>query len=411
MGFGPGIMPLFEQLGMLEEIEKISKVMDTTRFMDEDLNEIGTIDGKAMRKRLGYGYYIFTRADMHQLLLSKVPEHKILFGKKVLQIDETDEKVTLKFSDNSQISGDICVGADGGYSAVRQSLYSSLKKRGVLPKKDMEELTFGYYNLVGTTNPMDPEKYPALAASDCRTEFVQRSSTRHAIHTFTVPGNRFCWHVTDHVQADLGGNRTVFRNSEWGSESAQSMCAEVRDFKAPFGGTLGDYIDATPKDTISKVMLEEKLFKTWFGTRTVLVGDACHKMLPSAGQGAISAMQDAVVLANNLYDLPDQPTVKDLFQAFSAYREERYPIAKMSFNLSKQQSKLIAGQSITDRVMRRMVFSSIPQFIQAKAFEKPNTYRPLANFLPMIPDRGSCKIVERKVSKRYQEELAKTQAV
>lgn len=37
--------------------------------------------------------------------------------------------------------------------------------------------------------------------------------------------------------------------------------------------TMGDLIDRTPKELISKVMLEEKLFETWFGGRVVLLGD------------------------------------------------------------------------------------------------------------------------------------------
>lgn len=56
------------------------------------------------------------------------------------------------------------------------------------------------------------------------------------------------------------------------------MCKEVRDFKVPGGKegkvtTIGDLIDRTPKHLISKVMLEEKIFDTWFGGRTVLLGD------------------------------------------------------------------------------------------------------------------------------------------
>lgn len=56
------------------------------------------------------------------------------------------------------------------------------------------------------------------------------------------------------------------------------MCSEVRDFKLVGGKdgkvlTMGDMIDRTPKGMISKVMLEEKLFDTWYGGRTVLIGD------------------------------------------------------------------------------------------------------------------------------------------
>lgn len=48
-------------------------------------------------------------------------------------------------------------------------------------------------------------------------------------------------------------------------------------------GTVAEIIDATPEDRISKVMLESKFFKAWYYERTVLLGDACHKVLPFAG--------------------------------------------------------------------------------------------------------------------------------
>lgn len=69
----------------------------------------------------------------------------------------------------------------------------------------------------------------------------------------------------------------AFRNSEWGPEAAQAMCEQVRDFPVISGSTkgvtIGDLIDWSPKDMISKVMLEEKVFETWFDCRTVLIGD------------------------------------------------------------------------------------------------------------------------------------------
>lgn len=46
------------------------------------------------------------------------------------------------------------------------------------------------------------------------------------------------------------------RNSEWGTEGALAMAEKVRNLATPFGGTMGMYIDNTPKESISKVMLE-----------------------------------------------------------------------------------------------------------------------------------------------------------
>jgi hypothetical protein len=74
-------------------------------------------------------------------------------------------------------------------------------------------------------------------------------------------------------------------HSEWSADAAEVMCNEVRDYKVPGGKdgkilTLGDYIDRTPKGSIGKLKLEEKVFDTWYGGRTVLLGDGkpflCH---------------------------------------------------------------------------------------------------------------------------------------
>lgn len=65
-------------------------------------------------------------------------------------------------ADGSKYLGDILVGADGAYSSVRQCLYKELKTEGVLPSSDKRDLNYGFVTMVGTTYPLDPEKYPAL---------------------------------------------------------------------------------------------------------------------------------------------------------------------------------------------------------------------------------------------------------
>lgn len=55
------------------------------------------------------------------------------------------------------------------------------------------------------------------------------------------------------------------------------MCRKVKDFPVISGGdkimTLRDLMEHTPQNQVSKVMLEEKVFKTWYDCRTVLLGD------------------------------------------------------------------------------------------------------------------------------------------
>jgi len=85
-----------------------------------------------------------------------------------------------------------------------------------------------------------------------------------------VPDRKICWSV----QLQLGSQLTeqMFKNSEWMPESNEKMIQEIYDFRTPYG-VLGKLIDATPKERISKVALEDKLFETWHHGRCVLIGD------------------------------------------------------------------------------------------------------------------------------------------
>lgn len=57
---------------------------------------------------------------------------------------------------------------------------------------------------------------------------------------------------------------------------------------------------------------------TWHVAPVCLIGDAAHAMLPSAGQGASMAIEDAIVLARCLRDRPD---IEAAFAAFEAVRK------------------------------------------------------------------------------------------
>jgi len=63
------------------------------------------------------------------------------------------------------------------------------------------------------------------------------------------------------------------RGRDWYPETPVEICEDVRNFKCPYGGSVMDLIEATPKGLVSKVLLEEKMFRTWYSGRVVLVGD------------------------------------------------------------------------------------------------------------------------------------------
>lgn len=74
--------------------------------------------------------------------------------------------------------------------------------------------------------------------------------------------------------------------AEWGTDSTQAMCDETRDFPVQLDDgkkrTMGELYDLTPKELISKVALEEKVFKTWHHGRIALMGDGTYGTIFSA---------------------------------------------------------------------------------------------------------------------------------
>lgn len=78
----------------------------------------------------------------------------------------------IQCSDNSSYLGDILIGADGAYSAVRQSLYRQLNEKKELPFKDTQGLKIGYMTMVGTTEPLEEDAYEELKDDFTRFNFV-----------------------------------------------------------------------------------------------------------------------------------------------------------------------------------------------------------------------------------------------
>ncbi|KAG0347022.1 hypothetical protein BG005_000410, partial [Podila minutissima] len=344
----------------------------------------------------GYKALFFSRPDLYDFMLSKIPPAKMFMGKKIMSILQNDEGVMIRCADNTHYHGDILIGADGAYSGVRQSLYKQLDDQGLLPSVDKEDMTVGYICMVGTTGPLDPEKYPALKDSRCHFTTILGKDTPHSWSTATVAGHRLAWSAK--MQVDKATAKDMmFRNSEWGPESNKAMIDELYNFPTIHGCKLGDLIDATDKDMISKVYIEEKLFLTWTYGRTALIGD-----------GAVAAMQDAVILVNCIYDIEDV-TFGNIKAALASYKSQRFDKAAEQVDMSRMLGKIIFGHKWSERMLRTAIYN-MPKWVQDRSYMKMATYRPMIAFLPPVPNVNNIKLLPQKPSTRYAKELAKEKA-
>ncbi|KAF9947506.1 hypothetical protein BGZ70_002642 [Mortierella alpina] len=358
MSLNAGIFPVFEQLGLFEELQKISLPSRRFTLYNDDMTRIAILQSNDEKETVGYDRIVFARPVLYDLLLSKISPAKIHLGKKVLSIEQNSEGVSIECSDGKTYHGDILVGADGAYSCVRQGLYRDLQQKNLLPRSDTKEMSKGYICMVGTTDSLEPAYYPGLDDAFSHTYQVLGNMSQYSWSAFSVPGNKICWSVVSQLGSLTQSDDHRFRNSEWGPGSNDRTIKDVRDFLVPFGCTMSDLIDATPREKIS-----------------------------SSGQGAVAAMQDAVVLANALYELKSLAP-KDIHAALNGYKVERYPHVKEQYDTSKINAKLIYGQA---------------SLITLKT-------RPQATFLPFVSVRGTGRVISQKPSKKYQDKRNSTRA-
>ncbi|KAG0027872.1 hypothetical protein BGZ82_008725 [Podila clonocystis] len=393
LALSPNILSAMEQIGIYEDLLKASVRGVGMDLYNAQLKKVFSTGMTTIKELLGYDYLVFPRPVLYDLLLAKVPKEKIAFKKKILSIKQTDDEVTIHCSDNTAYEGDILVGADGAYSAVRQCLYKQLAQENKLSASDAEQMNVNFTTMVGTTGPLDPNVFPGLGGDSAIQSFVYGKNSPYTWCTFTVAGNRICWHIMKQLDPRAADEES-FRNSEWTSEANEAMIRDAQDFKTPHG-TIGSLIKQTPKDYISRVFLEDKLFEKWHHGRVVLIGD-----------GAVNALQDAVILANCLYDLESNDT-KNITEAFKDYHEQRCKHVKTQYETSKLNSKLTFGQTLPERILRFVVFKFLPKSFFDKELIKEGAYRPQVSFLPYIENRGKGHVLPQKPSKRHAEEKGK----
>lgn len=88
------------------------------------------------------------------------PESASTRERRYYHFQQNDDGVMLRCSDNSSYHGDILVGADGAYSAVRQHLFKVVKGKKMLPRSDDVPFPFHCVCLVGQTETLDSEEFP-----------------------------------------------------------------------------------------------------------------------------------------------------------------------------------------------------------------------------------------------------------
>jgi 2-polyprenyl-6-methoxyphenol hydroxylase-like FAD-dependent oxidoreductase len=287
-----------DALGLAEKAVAQGFAMKGSRFHDSQGNLLGQVPALDL---LGPKYPPMngiTRPKLHTLFQDavKAAGASVRLGSTVDAV-HVDGRVT--FSDGGDDAYDLVVGADGIHSTVRQLVFEDA------PTPEYTGQVVWRYNV---PRPEGLETLDMFVGSNGKAGFVPLApDLMYILYIEAVP--------TENVRMDDARLADIFRER-----------------LAEFGGPVAEIRDRYLTDPAAVVVrpVESLLVpKPWHRGRVVLVGDSAHATSPHVGQGGAMAMEDAIVLA-------EEVTSGDLESALGRYVERRFLRCQEIWRISHQ---------------------------------------------------------------------------
>jgi 2-polyprenyl-6-methoxyphenol hydroxylase-like FAD-dependent oxidoreductase len=246
------------------------------------------------RSEVGAPSLVVKRGTLNQILCEEAIRRgvKIALGKKVHHIEMHDKAgVVATFVDGTTAEGSMLIGGDGIHSHTRQQMNPSAPP----PKYTGMMSTGGFTSTLHL--PPTPDTLHLV--------FGKRAFSGYHISA----RGETSWFVTfPQAQPPDGLDLNANGSDAWRERMRDLLQEEQSSIREIIGAT--DRITGYPIDDIATQPL-------WYKGAVVLVGDAIHAVSPTAGQGASLAMEDAIVLAQCLRDIPEHE------QSFATYEQLR----------------------------------------------------------------------------------------
>lgn len=264
--------------------------------------------GERLEEEYGERYYTIHRGDLHRVLADAVRSRDpdaIVPAHRFVDLEQDGEGVTVRFENGHRHTGDFLIGADGVRSRVRSTLFGA------------EEVRFTGY--IAWRGLVPIERVPVEALDPPSQIFI---GPGHLINRYPVSGGRLL-------------NFVAFAERSGWEEEGWSIPAEVAELRAEFAGWhpwVTRLIEAVPPENLFKwALCARSPLMRWVRGKAAVLGDAAHPLLPYLGQGAVMAIEDAVVLGRAFHD------AEDLSQALARYEAARVGRARFVVERSSLQ--------------------------------------------------------------------------
>jgi salicylate hydroxylase len=266
---------------------RLSRMWDTGEITSR------IVMGDDAARRYGAPQLTLHRSDLLAALDAALPEGVVRFDRKAIRVASAEGEASIAFEDGGEERFEALIGADGIHSIVREAILGP-----------------GHPRFTGMV------AYRAIVAR----ETIDAPHLDAFVKWWGPDSN------SQIVVFPLNRGREIFvfatkAQDDW-TEESWTLPGNVDELRASYASFHPDarrVLDAC-RDVLKTALYERDPLTTWTKGALVLLGDACHPMLPFMAQGAGQALEDAVVLGRCVDRAGPSPAA---FRAYEAARLAR----------------------------------------------------------------------------------------
>lgn len=323
----PNGMHVLHELGLSDEVMERGSVIEQNTFMNSRGKILATYGNG---NNPGMPSICISRQALIIVLTNAVNANGIpvRYGKRLKNITGSygQRGVCAWFEDDSMERSDILIGADGINSTTRRIAF---------PESPAPAYT-GVVSIGGFTDA-------SLVKNVAGQKVSVTSMGGDGYFSYSMTGcgenNSIGWWVnlsrkdmTPHEFADVSIEQVklqLLKIYKGWHEPVESIIANASNVSTH---SIFDLVDMT----------------SWYGGRVVLIGDAAHAMIPHAGQGAATAMEDAMYLAKLLRYNKTSSLVR-IFEEYQHHRKARvHKIVRLARRYGKPE-RITSGVGLAVR--------------------------------------------------------------
>ncbi|MVM28632.1 monooxygenase [Spirosoma sp. HMF4905] len=277
----------FQRLGIADDVIQAGRLLDAFTIYDQHGFVITRTDSRAVSQKYGLDNFSIHRAALHQVLLSQLGNGVVRTGKRGIGMYQQADTISVQFDDGTTHETDYLLVADGIHSPIRKQLL--------------------------------PESKPRYAGYTCWRAVVDATDLNLSEASETWgPNGRFGLVPLANKQLYWFATLTAPAND---ARMRQLTPDDLLRQFAGYASPIRDVLSRTPDNAlIWSDICDLKPLERYAFDNVVLLGDAAHATTPNMGQGACQAIEDAVVLAD---ELARGGAIPAAFQRFEQRRLKR----------------------------------------------------------------------------------------